>query len=54
LDELPERARTAYAMARAKRPQREIAEELGVGVRTVQADLRLVREAMMHQNGVHS
>ena len=51
--ELPERARTAYAMAQAKRPQREIAEELGVGVRTVQADLRLVREAMTQQNGVH-
>lgn len=53
VDELPERARTAYAMAQAKRPQREIADELGVGVRTVQADLRLVREAMTQRNGVH-
>ena len=47
-----ERARTAYAMAQAQRPQQEIAQELGISLRTVQADLRQVRQAMLQQNGV--
>lgn len=48
-----ERARTAYAMAQAQRPQSEIAQELGISLRTVQADLATVRRAMLQQNGVH-
>lgn len=51
--ELPERARTAYAMAQAQRPQKEIAQELGVSLRTVQTDLRTVRESLTQQNGYH-
>lgn len=50
---LSERARTAYAMAQANRPQSEIAQELGISLRTVQADLATVRRAMLQQNGVH-
>jgi hypothetical protein len=46
-----ERARTAYAMAQAQRPQKEIAAELGVSLRTVQTDLAEVRRAMLHTNG---
>ena len=49
-----ERARTAYALAQAQRPQKEIAAELGVSLRTVQADLAEVRNALTQQNGVHS
>jgi hypothetical protein len=47
-----ERARTAHAMSQAQRPQNEIAQELGVSLRTVQSDLRLVRQALLQQNGV--
>lgn len=49
---ISERARTAYAMAQAQRPQNEIAQELGISLRTVQADLASVRRAMLQQNGV--
>lgn len=48
-----ERARTAYAMAQAQRPQKEIAAELGVSLRTIQADLADVRKALTQQNGTH-
>lgn len=50
-DELPERARLAYAMHQKQRPQREIAQELGVSLRTVQKDITRAREVVTYTNG---
>lgn len=46
-----ERARIAAELAAQEIPQREIADKLGVSVRTVQLDLKAVREASLSTNG---
>ena len=46
-----ERARIAAELAAQEIPQREIADKLGVSVRTVQLDLKAVRDASLSVNG---
>lgn len=48
---ITERARIAAELAAQEIPQREIADKLGVSVRTVQLDLKAVREASLSTNG---
>ncbi len=48
---ITERARIAAELAAQEIPQRGIADKLGVSVRTVQLDLKAVREASLSTNG---